>query len=86
MSKSVNGLLVLGVAVFLGFKFSLPVFHVHPKGAILITGASSGIGLDAAKELIKQGYTGTVKLPLIFRHAHMHHSITLYPFHYSYLS
>ena len=34
-----------------------PTFKVHETGAVVITGASSGIGLDAALELDKLGYT-----------------------------
>lgn len=40
-----------------------PNFIVHKSGAILLTGASSGIGYDAAKALADKGYTvfGTVR-------------------------
>ena len=40
-----------------------PNFIVHKSGAILLTGASSGIGYDAAKALADRGYTvfGTVR-------------------------
>ncbi|GMH68966.1 hypothetical protein TrRE_jg9451 [Triparma retinervis] len=34
-----------------------PTFKVHETGAVVITGASSGIGLDAALELDRLGYT-----------------------------
>lgn len=33
-----------------------PEFTVHKSGAIVITGASTGIGFDAAAELARMGY------------------------------
>ena len=34
-----------------------PSFPVHTRGIVLVTGASSGIGLDAALTLAQNGYT-----------------------------
>jgi NADPH:quinone reductase-like Zn-dependent oxidoreductase len=34
-----------------------PSFPVHARGIVLVTGASSGIGLDAALTLAQHGYT-----------------------------
>lgn len=45
------------IAIFVGPKFLRPTFKVHKEGAVFITGASSGIGLDAAQALTKLGYT-----------------------------
>jgi NADPH:quinone reductase-like Zn-dependent oxidoreductase len=55
--------LVALLAYFVGPIFLRPQFPVHKEGAILITGASTGIGLDAALALNKLGFTvfGTVR-------------------------
>lgn len=49
---------VLLAAVLGGLDFYLqPVFEVHSSGAILITGASTGVGFDVAQELAARGFT-----------------------------
>ena len=50
---------VIGIAVIISFVSRLlaPSYPVHPGGVVLITGASTGIGRDAAAALHSAGYT-----------------------------
>jgi len=50
---------IVGVAVVysLLIRLLIPSFPVHKGGVVVITGASTGIGHDAALELDKAGYT-----------------------------
>jgi len=52
--------LLLGAALLVSWTVTLslisPTFVVHERGAILITGASSGIGLHASLSLVDRGY------------------------------
>jgi hypothetical protein len=50
--------IVLIAAVYYGLnELPKPTFTVHQSGALLITGASSGIGLHAAVEIAHKGFT-----------------------------
>jgi hypothetical protein len=51
-----NCVAVFVVAVAL-FEASRPAYEVHTSGAVVITGASSGIGLHAAVTLAGRGFT-----------------------------
>ncbi len=49
--------ILLGVGYYLIVELPKPSFVVHTSGALLITGASSGIGLHAAIEIAAKGFT-----------------------------
>ena len=50
------GLVLLALRVAIQF-FVPPKFHAHASGAVLVTGASSGIGRHAAVELARRGFS-----------------------------
>jgi hypothetical protein len=77
MLFSVGSCIVAFVAITLYLK---PQFVVHTKGAILLTGASSGIGLDAAEKLSSMGFTviGTVRNQKDFQPLKVHYFIALF--------
>ena len=59
MAKGVRAVLAVLAAVlyYAAVELPKPSFVVHTSGAILITGASSGIGLHAAAHLAAKGFT-----------------------------